>query len=144
MKRKLPKTRVDPHGWKRYSITLPPQFVRGLSGVRDENGNALPLPIARGNAILNRMARALEVAEELGFTVHKRNAQIDQLVEVIEKYRKLMDEKGVRYEHIKAGEDRDLSVVGNTEDDRLDDQQEKPIGNGDEEGRGDLEDSVEP
>ena len=109
MKRKKPKNKpIDT--WRDVKLRLPANFVKGLSDVRDEDGNAYSLPVARGNAILNRMAYALKVSESLAAKLNERNEQLRLAFELIKNYETRMEENGVNYaDLLKAEEVRDQS-----------------------------------
>ncbi len=79
MKRKKPKKkRVSNEGWRVVRVSLPEDFIKGLSATRDENNNPVPLPMVRGVAIINRMAKALSVAEDLGQKVQMLMKELER------------------------------------------------------------------
>jgi hypothetical protein len=96
MKRKKPKTKASDN-WREIKIRLPKDFVRGLSSLRDKKGNVLPLPFARGNAILDRLSYALDVANELAGKLELRHEQLSRALYLLKKYEDRMTEKGVEY-----------------------------------------------
>lgn len=97
MKKKKPKDRSDPNGWRRCEVVLPPGFIRELCPTRDSVGNMLSMPVARGNAIVNRLAKALGVAQELADAVGAHEATIRQLLEVVERYENIMTENEIEF-----------------------------------------------
>jgi hypothetical protein len=97
MKKKKPKDRSDPNGWRRCDVVLPPDLIRDLCPTRGSDGNALSMPVARGNAIVNRLAKALSVARELGNAVGVRNARIKDLLRVIDIYETIMTENEIEF-----------------------------------------------
>tara|TARA_B100001173_G_scaffold290196_1_gene280577 strand:+ start:348 stop:725 length:378 start_codon:yes stop_codon:yes gene_type:complete len=100
MKRKKPKNKpIDT--WRDVKLRLPANFVKGLSDVRDEDGNAYSLPVARGNAIMNRLGYALRVAEELGQRVQALRGQIVRAAELIKKLEERLERNEVNYEDLK-------------------------------------------
>lgn len=118
MKRKKPKSKpIDT--WRDVKLRLPANFVKGLSDVRDEDGNAYSLPVARGNAIMNRMAYALKVSESLAVKLNERTGQLTRAMELLQKFETRMKENGVEYAdlleaeevHDQSGADTDNSNV---------------------------------
>ena len=118
MKRKKPKNKpIDT--WRDVKLRLPANFVKGLSDVRDEDGNAYSLPVARGNAIMNRMAYALKVSESLAVKLNERTGQLTRAMELLQKFETRMKENGVEYAdlleteevHDESGADTDDSNV---------------------------------
>lgn len=118
MKRKKPKNKpIDT--WRDVKLRLPANFVKGLSDVRDEDGNAYSLPVARGNAIMNRMAYALKVSESLAVKLNERTGQLTRAMELLQKFEIRMKENGVEYAdlleaeevHDESGTDTDDSNV---------------------------------
>tara|TARA_B100000085_G_scaffold270141_1_gene282243 strand:- start:556 stop:942 length:387 start_codon:yes stop_codon:yes gene_type:complete len=118
MKRKKPKNKpIDT--WRDVKLRLPANFVKGLSDVRDEDGNAYSLPVARGNAIMNRMAYALKVSESLAVKLNERTGQLTRAMELLQKFETRMKENGVEYAdlleaeevHDESGTDTDDSNV---------------------------------
>ncbi len=104
MKRKKPKNKpIDT--WRDVKLRLPANFVKGLSDVRDEDGNAYSLPVARGNAIMNRMAYALKVSESLAVKLNKRTGQLTRAMELIQKFETRMKENGVQYADLLEAEE---------------------------------------
>lgn len=97
MKKKKPKDRSDPNGWRRCEVVLPPDFIRELCPTRDSVGNVLSMPVARGNAIVNRLAKALGVAQELADAVGAHEATIRQLLDVVERYENIMTENEIEF-----------------------------------------------
>lgn len=99
MKRKKPKTKpIDT--WRDVKLRLPASFVKGLSSVRDKDGNAYPLPVARGNAIMNRLAYALEVAESLAVKMNTREQQLARAMYLLEQFENRLKENGVNYDDL--------------------------------------------
>ena len=100
MKKKAPKKKnIDT--WRKIEIKLPAGFIKGLSAVRNSEGEALPLPEARGNAILNRMAYALNISEGLAHRVDSLTADLKKAFKIIEKLENKLKDEGVEYEEIK-------------------------------------------
>ena len=97
MKKKKRKDRSDPHGWRKYVICLPPDFVRGLSDARDETGNPVSLPIRRGNAIINRLAQSLNLARNLSGVASKYELAVAQMQDRLSVYEKIMKENQIDY-----------------------------------------------
>lgn len=97
MKKKKPKDRSDPNGWRRCEVVLPPDFIRELCPTRDSVGNVLSMPVARGNAIVNRLAKALGVAQELAKAIGAHEATIRQLLDVVERYENIMTENEIEF-----------------------------------------------
>jgi len=96
MKRKKPKNKpIDT--WRDVKLRLPASFVKGLSSVRDKDGNAYPLPVSRGNAIMNRLAYALEVAESLAVKMNTREQQLARAMHLLKKFEDRLKEKGIDY-----------------------------------------------
>lgn len=99
MKRKKPKTKpIDT--WRDVKLRLPANFVKGLSAVRDKDGNAYPLPVARGNAIMNRLAYSLEVAEQLAEKMTMREQQLARAMYLLEQFENRLKENGVNYDDL--------------------------------------------
>jgi len=99
MKRKKPKTKpIDT--WRDVKLRLPANFVKGLSTVRDKDGNAYPLPVARGNAIMNRLAYSLEVAEQLAEKMTMREQQLARAMYLLEQFENRLKENGVNYDDL--------------------------------------------
>ena len=104
MKRKKPKNKpIDT--WRDVKLRLPANFVKGLSDVRDEDGNAYSLPVARGNAIMNRMAYALKVSESLAVKLNERTGQLTRAMELLQKFETRMKENGVEYADLLEAEE---------------------------------------
>jgi len=98
MKKKKRKDRSDPHGWRKYSICLPPDFVKGLADARDETGNPVSLPIRRGNAIINRLAQSLKLARNLSSVASKYELTVGQMQDRLSIYEKIMKENEIDYQ----------------------------------------------
>lgn len=92
-KRKVKK--VD--AWRDVKMRLPAEFIKGLSSVRDKDGNAYPLPVARGNAIMNRLAYALEVAQKLAAKIERREDQLARALRLLDKFEERLKQKGIDY-----------------------------------------------
>ena len=104
MKRKKPKNKpIDT--WRDVKIRLPANFVKGLSSVRDKDGNAYPLPVARGNAIMNRLAYALEVAQKLAAKIERREDQLARSLRLLDKFEDRLKEKGIDYADLLESEE---------------------------------------
>lgn len=96
MKRKKPKNKpIDT--WRDVKLRLPANFVKGLSAVRDKDGNAYPLPVSRGNAIMNRLAYALEIAEQLAVKMKTREEQLARAMLLLKKFEDRLKEKEIDY-----------------------------------------------
>ena len=112
MKKKSPKNKIDSNGWRRYTVVLPPDFVKGLSKARDRNGNVLSLPTARGNAIINRLAKALSVASGLSETVAKYQKVLTILQGRVERYERLLRENEIEFEEKSTEEQEEGEAKG--------------------------------
>jgi len=115
MKRKKPKNKpIDT--WRDVKLRLPASFVKGLSAVRDKDGNAYTLPVARGNAIMNRLAYSLEVAEGLAAKMKTREEQLARAMYLLEQFENRLKENGVDYSDLlKQEEIHDASGDEQTE-----------------------------
>lgn len=110
MKKKSPKNKIDPNGWRKYTIVLPPDFVKGLSRARDQNGNVLSLPTARGNAIINRLAKSLSVARGLSDTVIKYQKVLAVLQDKVNTYERLLRENDIEFEEESTKEQKEGEI----------------------------------
>tara|TARA_Y100000114_G_C11751418_1_gene324509 strand:+ start:229 stop:609 length:381 start_codon:yes stop_codon:yes gene_type:complete len=110
MKKKSPKNKIDPNGWRKYTIVLPPDFVKGLSRARDQNGNVLSLPTARGNAIINRLAKSLSVARGLSDTVTKYQKVLAVLQDKVNTYERLLRENDIEFEEESTEEQKEGEI----------------------------------
>ena len=96
MKKKAPKNKpIDT--WRDVKLRLPANFIKGLSAVRDKDGNTYSLPVARGNAIMNRLAYALEVAESLAQKMQIREKQLAKAMQLLQEFENRLKENGVEY-----------------------------------------------
>ena len=112
MKKKSPKNKIDSNGWRRYTIVLPPDFVKGLSRARDQNGNVLSLPTARGNAIISRLAKSLSVARGLSDTVAKYQKVLAVLQDKVNTYERLLRENDIEFEEESTEEHEEGEIKG--------------------------------
>ena len=93
MKRKKRRTQ---HGGfhidtgREIKVKLPSNFVKTLVPTRRADGTVENLPVARGRAIIELMAKAMEVARSL-------RARVDEQAAIIEQYEKMLTEHGVKY-----------------------------------------------
>ena len=99
MKKKRRRVKIE-DSWRVIKMRLPLELIKGLSAVRDENGNVLPLPQARGNAILNMLNKALEVNEQIAEKLLLRENQLQTAAKILKKYEDRFTEKGVEYADI--------------------------------------------
>ncbi len=96
MKKKAPKNKpIDT--WRDVKLRLPANFIKGLSAIRDKDGNVHPLPVARGNAIMNRLGYALDVAESLAQKMQLRERQLAKAMQLLQGYENRLKENGVEY-----------------------------------------------